>query len=347
MWPLANQKMRKFGGRYPADETECLLVSNFGLLKSCPARTIVRPGRYPAWAPDLPDRHRAGAPIYVHSELLDRFAARGLPRIQTPFTLLSGNSTMTIRPGPVRKETLDAILGHPHLRHWFAQNLGMSHPGMSPVPLGMDWHTLSIGRQPTWGPPADPARQEAELDNLRRTLPPLGERAVTGYCNWHFATGNPFRAHLPNLLDPAAVMYQPARMPRLDTWRANAQHLFTISPRGRGMDCHRTWESLAIGAIPVVDDLPFAPLFEGLPVLRVGDWRRVTPGWLAAQRGRMLDETFDFAPMLARHWRARITGDAPPAPLRMRFQTFLDTPLCALDAALKTAQAAEPQHYTR
>lgn len=335
MWPFTDKKTRMFGGRYPGDETECRLVSNFGLLKSCPARTTPRPGKFPTLPRDLPDHHRPGAPIYVHTELLDSFAARALPRITSPFTLLTGNSIMTIRPGQIRKETLAAILGHPQFRHWFAQNLGMTHRAMSPIPLGMDYHTLSIGRQPSWGQAASPAAQEAELDALRATLPPLHDRAPTAFCNWQFASGNPWRAALQDRLDPQAVAYQPTRLPRRETWQANARHLFTISPRGRGMDCHRTWEALAIGSVPIVDDLPIRPLFASLPVLLVRDWAQVTPAWLQAERERILSETFDFAPLLQRFWIVRIAGRTALPALNMRYQTFLDTPLADLDTRFR------------
>ena len=50
---------------------------------------------------------------------------------------------------------------------------------------------------------------------------------------------------------------------------------YVLSPPGNGPDCHRTWESLYLGAIPIVhrDYWPF--LEENLPVITVGEWDEI------------------------------------------------------------------------
>jgi hypothetical protein len=47
---------------------------------------------------------------------------------------------------------------------------------------------------------------------------------------------------------------------------------FVLSPPGNGADCHRTWEAIYLGAIPIVhkDFWPFNNL--ELPVLVIDDW---------------------------------------------------------------------------
>ena len=58
---------------------------------------------------------------------------------------------------------------------------------------------------------------------------------------------------------------------------------FVLSAFGKGFDCHRTWEAIAAGAVPIVrwhDGL--APLFEKEPVLVVREWKEVTPALLRA-----------------------------------------------------------------
>ena len=74
---------------------------------------------------------------------------------------------------------------------------------------------------------------------------------------------------------------------RLRTWPyyATALHSrFVASPAGHGRDCYRTWEALALGAIPVMRILPNASAdrskFENVPVVWVRDWEEVTPSFL-------------------------------------------------------------------
>jgi len=49
-----------------------------------------------------------------------------------------------------------------------------------------------------------------------------------------------------------------------------------VSPHGNGLDCHRTWESLVLGNIVIVKRSSLDPMYEGLPVVIVDDWREVS-----------------------------------------------------------------------
>lgn len=50
---------------------------------------------------------------------------------------------------------------------------------------------------------------------------------------------------------------------------------FVASPRGAGEDCHRTWEAMLLGAIPIVKTSPLDCLFEGLNVLIIKEWDQI------------------------------------------------------------------------
>ena len=58
------------------------------------------------------------------------------------------------------------------------------------------------------------------------------------------------------------------------------RHRFVLSPRGNGLDAHRTWEALLVGAIPIVRTSALNSLYESLPVLIVMEWADVTPSLL-------------------------------------------------------------------
>lgn len=64
----------------------------------------------------------------------------------------------------------------------------------------------------------------------------------------------------------------PQRLTPAQYHRELRRTLFVPSPRGNGVDCHRTWEAIYAGAVPVVlrSDWPFQHL--NLPVLCVDDW---------------------------------------------------------------------------
>lgn len=48
---------------------------------------------------------------------------------------------------------------------------------------------------------------------------------------------------------------------------------FVISPPGNGPDCHRTWEAMYLGAIPVVKKNSWPFQHKDLPVIQLDNWR--------------------------------------------------------------------------
>jgi hypothetical protein len=72
------------------------------------------------------------------------------------------------------------------------------------------------------------------------------------------------------------VYYEPEMVTRLKTWNKQKEYAFVISPHGGGYDCHRLWEALILGCIPIVKTSPIDTLYEGLPVLIVNEWSDVT-----------------------------------------------------------------------
>jgi hypothetical protein len=84
----------------------------------------------------------------------------------------------------------------------------------------------------------------------------------------------------------------------------HGEFAFEASPRGKGLDCFRTWEALFLGSIPIVQSSSLDPLFldEGLPVAIVESYREVTPANLARWKATLQDR---FTPAL----REKLTND--------------------------------------
>lgn len=48
---------------------------------------------------------------------------------------------------------------------------------------------------------------------------------------------------------------------------------FVLSPPGAGIDCYRTWESLIMGAVPIVVNNSLLSLYDDMPVMIIdGNW---------------------------------------------------------------------------
>ncbi len=105
-----------------------------------------------------------------------------------------------------------------------------------------------------------------------------------------------------------AVVCQEAPLPRSEMWRRRGQYAAVLSPHGGGLDCHRTWEALALGHLVVVPSSALDPLFEGLRVVPVQSWDEIDwknlARWLAERSGASRD------PLTSRYWLTRMRSAA-------------------------------------
>jgi len=58
------------------------------------------------------------------------------------------------------------------------------------------------------------------------------------------------------------------------------KYKFILSPSGAGPDCHRTWEALYMGCIPIVISSSINELYEDLPILVINDWNEINKEFL-------------------------------------------------------------------
>lgn len=81
---------------------------------------------------------------------------------------------------------------------------------------------------------------------------------------------------------------------------------FVLSPRGNGLDCHRTWEALLIGTIPIVRTSALDCLFERLPVVIVQEWTEVNEQFLKDKFEeiciRSKNREYEFARLSFDYW---------------------------------------------
>ena len=53
------------------------------------------------------------------------------------------------------------------------------------------------------------------------------------------------------------------------------QYQFALSPRGNGLDCHRTWELLLAGVIVITKTSPLDDMYKDLPIVILQDWNEL------------------------------------------------------------------------
>jgi len=71
---------------------------------------------------------------------------------------------------------------------------------------------------------------------------------------------------------------------------------FVVSPEGNGMDCHRHYEALVAGCIPIMEDSLLARQKYGrLPVLWTQDYSEITSEYLETVYEKMQGQVYDFS----------------------------------------------------
>jgi hypothetical protein len=71
---------------------------------------------------------------------------------------------------------------------------------------------------------------------------------------------------------------------------------FVISPEGNGIDCHRHYEALLAGCIPIIERNPLVEeKYKGCPVLYTDDYSEITEDYLLKVYEEMKSQTYDFS----------------------------------------------------
>ncbi len=86
-------------------------------------------------------------------------------------------------------------------------------------------------------------------------------------------------------------------------YKTLGSYKFVVSPEGNGIDCHRHYEALIYGCIPIVEDNPLIRAKYGnVPILWTTDYSEITPAYLEQKYTEMLAQTWDFSALFIEKW---------------------------------------------
>ena len=249
----------------PKNKPPSKLICSTNFIKICDHKVnepYSETSEIPKTYPNFP-----GQSIYCHPTALQNFVLNYLPNVKFSFVLVSGDSDTTV-PTDCR-EWATIILNHPLLQCWYSQNCVEPSEKLRQLPIGLDLHTLESPRLSR----DSQERTALEIKNSAK------ERISKCHGSFHFFMITRYGddrklavAQIPKEL----VHYEPTRIHRDTLWQNMVNYKYVISPHGNGLDCHRTWEALVLGCIPIVKSSPLDPLFCDLPVLIVKEWSDIT-----------------------------------------------------------------------
>ena len=281
------------------DETKCLYLSSRGILKSC----HIHSSNPISSIKDLIDYDFSklvdNCSIYVCTSAIPAFVKK-IKEINVKFYLVSGDADETCPTDILNNNEFINFIENDKIIAWYAQNCVKEHPKLFKLPIGLDYHS-KVG-----GSYKQPIENEKMMIDIKNKSKPFYDREIKCYSNFHFVIDSSKygydRRDAINNIPEELMYYEPTRVDRKTSFENQIKLAFVVSPHGNGLDCHRTWEALGIGCIPIVKTSPLDSLYDDLPVLIVKDWSDVNITLLTKTIEEFKTKKFNNDKLLLKYW---------------------------------------------
>ena len=228
-----------------------------------------------------------GDVVFIKTDFLDEFFTQIHPKINVRYIVITHNSAHSA-PGRYKN-----ILDDEKLIAWFSQNPDCVHDKLIPIPLGLENRYNLNGN--------------LSLINEHIFKKNALERTILLYVNFSLKTHEQRREvynQFKNKSFCTIIVDKISYQKYLDNLFKSH---FVLSPRGRGLDCLRIWESIYLGAIPIVKTSPMDSLLADLPVVIVKEWSEVNPEFLDEQYTLLKKRAFAMKKIWIDYWLNLIT----------------------------------------
>lgn len=260
--------------------------------------------------------------VYVCNSALQYFADNVLQHLCRQIVLVSGDSTL-----PVGEKTLgssfDQIRQSSFIEAWWVQNLIQPSSKVKHIPVGLDFHTPWIDPNLYTSKYILPSLQEAELRATLNNSKLIEQRQPLAYCDWIRSASYGDRKEALEGMQSEAMVAPASRMPRSLTWLNASEYAFVASPSGVGIDCHRTWEAMALGCIPIVKRSHISGLFAEMPAVVVDDWREVNKENLKRWHQDLQDKQFNYSNLFLQLWKRRFHESGQDLKSMLRINDYI------------------------
>ena len=200
---------------------------------------------------------------------LNKFA-NNLNKLTKPCILVTSDGDRPI-PSSYNENTCNRILNNSNIIKWYTQNYDKSivHPKLNYYPIGFDLHTESwlINNS-----------IKAKIDFMIncRNISPTDKRISNKiFSDSHHSVSHPMRLKIYNIIKNNTIFeLSKCRKSFIDITKDYNKYNFAISPRGNGLDCHRTWELFLAGVIVIIKTSVLDDMFiiNNLPVIILKEW---------------------------------------------------------------------------
>ena len=232
---------------------------------------------------------RTGDIIFVKTDYLNEFFSTIHPHIKARYIIITHNSDYAAPRSFTRFLDDDKIIA------WFGQNPSNKyHPKFIGIPIGL----------------ANQCWDHGNIENFKKAaggtgVPRYNKRFLLGI-NFRPATNYDIRRPVFEMFINKPFCTDIRHHNHLNYLQLTAETKFILCPEGNGLDCHRTWEALYMGAIPILTHSNMDPVLEGLPILIIDDWNQLTQEFLEQKYEEIFQQSFHWKKMYFTYWKSLI-----------------------------------------
>lgn len=150
----------------------------------------------------------------------------------------------------------------PYVTHIYAINSGIQDQLVTPIPLGF----VDSKYKPHY-----------KFDEIKNKEL---EKSILCYMNFAINTNPLKRQECWNTFISEDWVCKESNIPPENFYSQIAKSKYVLSPEGTGIDCHRIYESIYLGAIPILKTSELDFFYQFLPVVIVNSWDEITQEYL-------------------------------------------------------------------
>lgn len=176
------------------------------------------------------------------------------------------------------------------IKKWFAQNVNYDHPDLIPIPIGLENHD-------------GPSKGMFTDFNFWTTNYNFNEsykKTNLLYCNFN-PDNHPDRKNWILKLTENGFNVHTNKTTYLEHLNNLKNSLFCVSPRGNGIDCHRTWEALYFDCIPILSEHLIYDKLD-YKFIQIKDPKEITVDFLLKSIKKNTIDKTDKNKLLILHW---------------------------------------------
>ena len=241
-----------------------------------------------------------------YPNILSLFFQNILPKIQTKIVLIIIESDI-INLYPV-------LINNPKINHCFTWNKTLEHYKISCMPIGLNYKKNYVSTQKIL---SEYSINENVIRNPNKLLCfncDLNTNIERKRLNQILNEKLKGKYEKVKYIKPISTIAIPSNIEgnlivnitNPDVYKQMLNYKFILSPAGEGLDCHRTWEAIILGCIPIVKKSSIDEIFDNLPVLILNDWDELNEEFLNEKYNRIMlgkkYNIFDYQKLYLKYW---------------------------------------------